>query len=74
MQLAPVTLYSTLSCLFEQKERDQAEVSTSRGGTWASCVQCTFQNTAHTQKNVNTLVHTHICMYIYMYMCVDMNI
>jgi len=30
---------STLSCLFQQKERDKAEVSTSRGGTGGSCVR-----------------------------------
>jgi len=30
---------STLSCLFQQKERDKAEVSTSRGGTGARCVR-----------------------------------
>jgi len=28
-----------LSCLFQQKERDKAEVSTSRGGTGGSCVR-----------------------------------
>jgi len=33
------TASSTLSCLFQQKERDKAEVSTSRGGTGASCVR-----------------------------------
>jgi len=27
-----------LSCLFQEKERDKAEVSTSRGGTGARCV------------------------------------
>jgi len=30
---------STLSCLFQQKERDKAEVSTSRGGTGACCLR-----------------------------------
>jgi len=30
---------STLSCRFQQKERDKAEVSTSRGGAGASCVR-----------------------------------
>ena len=29
----------TLSCLFQQKERDKAEVSTSKGGTGAICVR-----------------------------------
>jgi len=33
------TASSTLSCLFQQKERDKAEVSTSRGGTEARCVR-----------------------------------
>jgi len=33
------TASSTLSCLFRQKERDKAEVSTSRGGTGARCVR-----------------------------------
>jgi len=33
------TTSSTLSCLFEQKERDKAEVSTWRGDTGASCVR-----------------------------------
>ena len=31
------TASSTLSCLFQQKERDKAEVSTSRGGIGARC-------------------------------------
>jgi len=33
------TASSTLSCLFQQKERDKAEVSTSRGGKGARCVR-----------------------------------
>ena len=33
------TASSTLSCFFQQKERDKAEVSTSRGGTGARCVR-----------------------------------
>ena len=33
------TASSTLSCLLQQKERDKAEVSTSRGGTGARCVR-----------------------------------
>ena len=33
------TATSTLSCLFQQKERDKAEVSTSTGGTGARCVR-----------------------------------
>jgi hypothetical protein len=33
------TCSSTLSCLFQQTERDKAEVSTSRGGTGARCVR-----------------------------------
>jgi len=33
------TASSTLSCLFEQKERYKAEVITSRGGIGASCVR-----------------------------------
>jgi len=33
------TASSTLSCLSQQKERDKAEVSTSRGGTEARCVR-----------------------------------
>jgi len=33
------TASSTLSCLFQQKERDKAEVSTSRGGTGRSFVR-----------------------------------
>jgi len=33
------TASSTLSCLFQQKERDKAEVNTSRGGAGASCVR-----------------------------------
>jgi len=33
------TASSTLSCLFQQKERDKAEVSTSRCGTGARCVR-----------------------------------
>jgi len=32
------TASSTLSCLFQQKERDKAEVVTSTGGTGARCV------------------------------------
>jgi len=40
-QRAPVhnTATSTLSCLFQQEERDKAEVSTSRGGTGARCIR-----------------------------------
>ena len=34
-----ITISSTLSGLFQQKERDKAEVSTSRGGTGARCVR-----------------------------------
>jgi len=33
------TASSTLSCLFQQKERDKAEVRTSRGGTGARCLR-----------------------------------
>ena len=33
------TTSSTLSCLFQQKERDKAEVRTSRGSTGARCVR-----------------------------------
>jgi len=33
------TAFSTLSCLFQQKERDKAELSTSRGGTRARCLR-----------------------------------
>jgi len=33
------TTSSTLSCLFQQKERDKVEVSTARGSTGARCVR-----------------------------------
>jgi len=33
------TASGTLSCLFQQKERDKVETSTSRGGTGARCVR-----------------------------------
>jgi len=38
-QRAPVKPLVTLSCPFQQKERDKAEENTSRGGTGARCVR-----------------------------------